>query len=59
MQPALPGADKGHVAHPGTVRRTDIELTPQEIGRGLGRVVMFYCQPEAAFALCLYACLFA
>lgn len=59
MQPALPSTDKGHVAHPYSVWGKRSELTPQQIRRCLGCVVMFYGQPEAAFALSLDTRLFA
>ena len=59
MQPALPGTDKGHVAHPDPVGGMRSELTLQQIGRCPGCVVMFYGQPEAAFAPSLDARLFA
>jgi len=55
----LSGTDKGHITYPGTVRCRGSELALQKIGRSLGRVVMFYRQPEAPLTLCLYACQFA
>lgn len=53
MQPALPGTYKGHVSYPDPIGGRSSELTLQQIGRCLGGVVMFYGQPETAFALSL------